>query len=118
MTTRRRILVVDDEMLVAMMLEDMLGDLDYDVVGPASTLDRALDLANSETLDGAILDLNLGQGVVSTPIAQLLNERGIPFLLATGYGASPQTDALSHAGLLGKPFSFSDVEGALKTMLG
>ncbi len=114
---RKRVLVVDDEMLVAMMLEDMLADMDYDVVGPASTLDQAFKLASTEALDGAILDLNLGHGEVSTPVAEKLRERGVPFLLATGYGAGEQTDALGHSGLLAKPFAMSDVETALKSIL-
>ncbi|MET1755968.1 response regulator [Novosphingobium sp. RD2P27] len=114
---RRRILVVDDEMLVAMMLEDMLADLGYEVVGPCSTLNEALECASTEQLDCGIIDLNLGRGVLSTPVADVLNARGVPFLLATGYGANAQTDALGHSGLLGKPFSTSDVEAALKSLL-
>lgn len=114
---QRRILVLDDEMLVAMMLEDMLLDLEYEVVGPVSTLDDALKYAADEPLDGAILDLNLGGGVLSTPVAEALRARGVPFLLATGYGANAQTDGLGHSGLLGKPFSTSDVEKALGAML-
>lgn len=118
MSERKRVLVVDDEMLVAMMLEDMLDDLGYEVVGPAATLKQAMELAERETLDCAILDLNLGQGVVSTPVADLLRQRGVPFLLATGYGANAQTEQMGHAGLLGKPFSTNDVEVALKSTLG
>jgi DNA-binding response OmpR family regulator len=118
MSRHRRILVVDDEMLVAMMLEDMLMELGYEVVGPASSLDEGLELAASEPLDCAIIDLNLGRGVLSTPIAEVLNERRVPFLLATGYGASAQTDGLEHSGLLGKPFSTSDVQVALEAVLG
>lgn len=118
MTQRRRLLVLDDEMLVAMMLEDMLVDLDYEVVGPFSNLEDGLQAVNTEQLDGAIIDLNLGRGVFSTPVAEALRDRGVPFLLATGYGANEQTDALGYAGLLGKPFSTSDVQAALETMLG
>lgn len=117
MTDRRRVLVLDDEMLVAMMLEDMLADLDYEVVGPFATLEDGLEAANAESLDGAIIDLNLGRGVFSTPVAEVLRERGVPFLLATGYGANEQTEALGHAGLLGKPFSTGDVQAALEAML-
>jgi hypothetical protein len=97
---KRRVLVLDDEMLVAMMLEDMLDDLGFEVVGPFGA------------------DLNLGRGQLSTPVAEILRERGVPFLLATGYGANAQTDELGHAGLLPKPFSTGDVEAALKAMLG
>lgn len=115
---KRRVLVLDDEMLVAMMLEDMLDDLGFDVVGPFGALEAALEPARSEPLDGAIIDLNLGRGQLSTPVAEILRERDIPFLLATGYGANAQTDELGHAGLLAKPFSTADVEAALKAMLG
>lgn len=115
---QRRILVLDDEMLVAMMLEDMLADLGFEVVGPVATLEAALPLARNEPLDCAILDLNLGRGVLSTPVAEALNARGIPFLLATGYGANAQTDGLGHSGLLAKPFATSDVEAALNAILG
>lgn len=113
-----RILVLDDEMLVAMMLEDMLADFGYEVVGPFARLEDAMEASGRERLDGAILDLNLGGGVASTPLAERLREQGVPFLLATGYGANEQTEALGHSGLLSKPFSASDVEKALETMLG
>jgi DNA-binding response OmpR family regulator len=115
--TSRRILVLDDELLVAMMLEDMLMDMDYEVVGPFGTLEDALPAAQSEPLDGAIIDLNLGRGISSVPVADALRARGVPFLLATGYGANAETDQLGHAGLLGKPFSTGDVETALQAML-
>lgn len=114
---KRRILVLDDEMLVAMMLEDMLIDLGHDVVGPVATLEAAMPLAENEPLDCAILDLNLGRGILSTPVAETLKARGIPFLLATGYGANAQTDELGHSGLLAKPFATSDVESALEALL-
>lgn len=116
--TGRRILVVEDEMLVAMMLEDMVLELGHVVVGPASGLEEAIRLAETETLDCAILDLNLGQGVLSTPVAEVLRERQVPFLLATGYGASAVTDGLGEAGVLGKPYSSNDVRTALEAMLG
>lgn len=117
MILRRRLLVLDDEMLVAMMLEDMLEDLDFEVVGPFSNLEDGLQAANSEQLDGAIIDLNLGRGIFSTPVADALRARGVPFLLATGYGATEQTDAMGYASLLSKPFAMDDVKSALDTML-
>jgi DNA-binding response OmpR family regulator len=116
MSGKRRLLVLDDEVLVAMMLEDMLADLDYDVVGPFGTLEQAMPAALSEQIDGAIIDLNLGRGILSTPVAQALRERGIPFLLATGYGASAETEGLGYTGLLSKPFSTGDVQAALESM--
>lgn len=113
----KRVLVLDDEMLVAMMLEDMLMDLGYEVAGPFANLEDALGCASTERLDGAILDLNLGRGVLSTPVADALRERGVPFVLATGYGTSAETDGMGHSGLLGKPFSAGEVEAALHAIL-
>src|SRR6187200_2431178 len=80
-----RVLVVEDEMMVSMLIEDMLGDLGCTVVGPASRLDEAIALANASELDCAVLDMNLaGQSIF--PLADLLRARGAPFAFATGYG--------------------------------
>jgi CheY-like chemotaxis protein len=117
MTDQKRVLILDDEMLVAMMLEDMLGDLDFDVVGPYAALEDAMSAVTTQPLDCAIIDLNLGRGVTSAPVAEALRERGVPFLLATGYGANEETDALGHSGLLAKPFSTSEVQSALQSIL-
>jgi CheY-like chemotaxis protein len=113
----RRVLVVDDEALVAMLLEDMLLDLGHEVVGPALNLQEALELAGSEPLDAAILDLNLGQGKLSLPVAELLEERGVPFVFATGYGADAPVGSVSHSGLLAKPFVTEDVRSTLERIL-
>jgi DNA-binding NtrC family response regulator len=78
-------MIVEDEMLVAMELESLLEEQGCDVIGPASTVQRALALLDGERPDAAILDLNLA-GHTATPVAAALNARGIPFLLATGYG--------------------------------
>lgn len=80
-----RVLVVDDELLVAMMVEDTLADEGCEVVGPYARLSEAMVAARQECLDGAVLDVNLG-GEKIYPLAELLQARGIPFLLVTGYG--------------------------------
>jgi CheY-like chemotaxis protein len=85
MPTNGKVLVVEDEPLVAMMVEDMLTDLGYTVVGPAMQLADGIRLAETTQLDAAVLDINLN-GARSFPIADLLQARGIPFLFATGYG--------------------------------
>jgi CheY-like chemotaxis protein len=82
----RRILLVEDEILVSMMLEDMLVDLGCEVVGPAASYNRALALAESAPCDAAILDLNL-EGRESYPVADVLRRRGIPVIFSTGYDA-------------------------------
>jgi DNA-binding response OmpR family regulator len=80
-----RVLVVEDEALVAMLLEDALLDADYAVMGPAATVDEALALLDcGEAPDAAVLDLNLADELV-TPVADALAARGVPFVFATGY---------------------------------
>lgn len=81
----KRILLVDDEALVALAAEDILISEGYDVVGPADRLESALRLANCEALDGAVLDINLAGDYV-WPVADVLSARGVPFVLLTGFG--------------------------------
>jgi len=82
----RRILVVEDEMLVAMMVEDLLADLGCHVVGPVATVAAALRLVAEERLDGAVLDVNLGSETAYS-VADALKRGGVPFVFVTGYGA-------------------------------
>jgi CheY-like chemotaxis protein len=81
-----RILVVDDEPLVSMLVEDWLVELGCEVVGPARSVQEGLDMAGSADLDGAILDINLG-GNNSYAVAETLERRGVPFAFATGDSA-------------------------------
>ena len=82
----RRLLLVEDEAMVAMLLEDMLSDLGCEVVGPAGNVAHALELAKGEAeIAGAILDVNVG-GQPIYPVAETLKARGVPFVFATGYG--------------------------------
>ena len=113
---RKRILVVEDEPLVAMLLEDMLGDLGFDVIGPALRLDAALGLVDAGPLDAAILDVNLGRGR-SYPVAEKLAARGVPFLFATGYG-SAGADWCGAVPVLRKPFEQKALGAALANLLG
>jgi DNA-binding response OmpR family regulator len=116
-TNRKRILIVEDEMMIAMLIEDMVQDLGYEPIGPAMTVDKAVALATAETLDAAILDVNLGDGAPSTPVAEALKSRGVPFLFATGYGSRGRPDAFEEAPVLQKPFSIDDLSGALSQLL-
>jgi CheY-like chemotaxis protein len=80
----RLIMIVEDEMLVAMELESLVADYGCDVIGPVPTAQRALALLEEQEPDAAILDVNLN-GTTAAPVAAALSERGVPFLLATGY---------------------------------
>ena len=110
--TGRRILVVEDEMMIAMMLEDMLLELGHDVVGVAPNLKAALTLAGSKEFDLGILDINLA-GERSFPVAHLLRERGLPFLFSTGYGAQGLEDPFRDVFTLKKPYQIQDLARAV-----
>ena len=82
----RRILVVEDELMIAMLIDDVLKEAGCEVVGPMPRLTPALQAASTEArLDGALLDINLAGELVS-PVADRLVERGVPFVFLTGYG--------------------------------
>ena len=108
-----RVLVVEDEMMVSMLIEDMLGDLGCVVVGPASRLEEAVELANTRELDCAVLDVNLG-GQPIFPLVDLLRSKDVPFAFATGYGDAGLRDVDKGAPVLQKPFR----EGDLARVLG
>ncbi len=101
--SRRRILIVEDEPLIAMAIEDMLLTMGWVAIGPACRLADALRLAELEPLDGAILDVNLG-GQDVYPVADVLLRRGIGFLLASGYGDWALPAYLRNRPRLQKPY--------------
>lgn len=107
-----RILVVEDEMLVALMLEDILDSLGHQVVGPAMRLPQALELAATCEVDLAILDINL-DGSKSFPVADVLSKRGVPFLFATGYGVAGLEAPYKDRFVLSKPFAPHTLQAAL-----
>jgi DNA-binding NtrC family response regulator len=80
-----KILVVEDEVLVAMASADLLADSGYTVAGPVSSVTQGMRLIEQEAIDGAILDINL-RGEMVFPLADALAERSIPFVYVTGYG--------------------------------
>ena len=111
-TARRRVMVVEDEILIGMLLEDMLGDLGYEVAATASRVDEAAKLARDIQIDAAILDVNLnGQEVY--PVAEILVGRGIPFVFATGYGERGLPSAYQKSPTLQKPFQQETLERQL-----
>jgi DNA-binding NtrC family response regulator len=115
---KSRVLIVEDEALVAMLLEDMLIDAGYAVAGTASAIQQALDFvvdAGSD-FDVAILDVNL-RGKPIFPVAEALSQAGKPFVFATGYGAGSLPEAWRDRPILQKPFGAGDVERVLAAAL-
>ncbi len=109
-----RLLVVEDEAMVAMLVEDMLAELGHSVVGPAMRLDQALPLAREAEFDFAILDVNLG-GQLSFPVAEVLRARGIPFIFATGYDAQAILPAYADVPRAEKPVAIREPTEAKRT---
>lgn len=98
----RRILVVEDDLMIAMLIDDVLKEAGCEVVGPVPRLAPALQAASTERLDGAVLDINLAGELVS-PVADRLIERGVPFLFLTGYGWHMLPDRFHARPLVTKP---------------
>lgn len=98
-----RILVVEDEAMIAMALECTLEGFGCEVVGPATCLDDAIVLARDQTMDGAILDVNLA-GKKVFPVAEILAERNIPFVFTTGYGSAGVREINQDRPVLQKPY--------------
>lgn len=111
-----RIVVVEDESLVSMLLEDMLGDLGCTVVAAASELDEAMAKLSSTAYDAVILDVNLN-GARTFAIAEMLARNGMPFVFSTGYGADGIPEHLRAVPIMSKPFSRRDVERGLAAAL-
>lgn len=99
----RRILVVEDEFLVLMLTEDMLGDLGCESVVAAASVEQALTLIEDQTFDAAMLDMNL-DGEKPYAVADALTERGVPFIFATGYVGHDMSGGYGDRPLLRKPF--------------
>ena len=111
-----RVLLLDDEPLITMLLEDILEQLGYEIVGPAHTVAVALGLIETTPPDAAILDMNLGKEL-SYPAADALRVRRIPFMFLTGYVA-PGIDARFHNEVvMTKPFDFETIRQALSHLL-
>jgi CheY-like chemotaxis protein len=108
---RLNILVVEDQAVLALSMGDLLESLGYRAVGPAATLAEAFALLDSKQIDGALLDRNLA-GDSSTPLADALDARGIPYAWATGQ----KMPADSGAPMLRKPFSVPELKQTLEAM--
>jgi DNA-binding response OmpR family regulator len=111
-----RVLIVEDEMLLAMNLEDMLQELGHEVVAVATRIPQALTLAANSEIDFAILDLNLS-GELSFPIADTLRNRAVPFMFSTGYGSHGLIDSYRSEYVLAKPYVIRALEKAINSIM-
>ena len=111
-----RVLVVEDEMVIALLVEETLQELGCIVVGPVAKLDDALRLATDEVLDVAILDVNIRGGHVY-PVAEQLQARGVPFVLASGYEDWALHEAFRDRPRLTKPFTSEALVEQVKAAL-
>lgn len=109
-----RVMVVEDEGMVALLTESMLEELGCDVVVSAASLGEAVTAATDETLDFALLDVNL-DGQLVFPVAEILRTRGVPFVFSTGYGRIGLPEAFKECDVLGKPFTIEDLRRKLHT---
>ena len=116
MTPPQRILIVEDEPLIAMMIEDFLDMLGKDHAGTAESVATALEIVEAGGVDAAILDVNLTGGEQSWPIAEALAAADIPFILATGGSGDMVAEAYRDRPVLAKPFTMDAVEKALATL--
>ncbi len=108
----QRILVVEDELTIAMWLEEILLDAGCIVAGPAGRLDQALALAQDGGMRFALLDVNL-RGVPVFPVADLLAARGVPFVFLTGYGRGDLPTRFATTPVLCKPFRANELFGLM-----
>ncbi|HLG88455.1 MAG TPA: response regulator [Alphaproteobacteria bacterium] len=111
-----RILVIEDEVLVSMLIEDALGESGCDLVGPARSVAQGVALAASETLSAAVLDVNVDGGEIF-PVAEILSRRGIPYLFITGYRRSELPSRHRDAPTLEKPFGETMLVDAVRSLI-
>lgn len=113
----KRVLVVEDEVLIATVLTDYVAEFGCHVVDPAHSANQALELIASCEIDLAILDINLGKGGTSAPVADALAERGIPYIFATGYGEDMLRAVDRTRPRIDKPYREPSIRAALESAL-
>jgi CheY-like chemotaxis protein len=116
--TPRTVLIVEDEPLIAMMLEDFLESLGHKVAACCDSVDAALDHVAAGGFDVAILDISLRDGRHVWPVADRLAEAGTPFVIATGGHVDPPPARHADAPLLAKPYTIDAIEPALDQACG
>jgi len=116
-TKKSRILIVEDEPFIAMMLTDMLEELGYEVAASASLISQAEEFLADGHVDIGLLDVNLGSEKID-PVADVLAARSCPFIFTTGYGRAGVPSAYANHNVLQKPFHIDDLAAALHKELG
>lgn len=111
-----RILVVEDEPLLAMLLEESLSELGHEVAGSAATVDQAMLTLDGIDIDFALLDFTLADDATSAPVANRLRDLGIPFVYLTGHRTLPSGGNVPLAPLLTKPFTLDQLAAALRAV--
>lgn len=114
---RPRVLVVEDNPLLARFTAIQLTQLGCDVVGPAGSVRDAVELAGGEPLDAALLDVNIAE-LSAAPVADVLRHRGIPFAVMTGYGPERIPPVFREDLCLYKPFRESDLKSLMNILIG
>lgn len=114
--SKSRILIVEDEPFIALTLEDMLDELGFALAGTVAHVSEALSFIDRESVDCALLDVNLGTEKID-PVADLLAARGCPFIFTTGYGRSGIPNAHAERPVLQKPFRMDDLAKVLNHSL-
>lgn len=108
----RRILIVEDEGMLAVEIEELLIRMGCIVIGPSNSISRAACLAQEENIDAAILDVNI-RGQKIYPVAEILQSCGIPFIFLTGYGNWSLPAGMRDTKILSKPFSVAELKACL-----
>jgi DNA-binding response OmpR family regulator len=112
-----RILVVEDEPLLAMLLEENLADLGHDKVTAVATVDQALSALDEGPVDAALLDFSLGSDTTSVPVALRLREEGTPFFYLSGHASFDPDSGAPEAPMLPKPVSLNALRDALSSLI-
>ncbi len=113
----RRILIVEDSPVVAVACKDMLREMGCVAIGPATNMAAAIQLATEEQLDAAIVDINI-RGGKAFPVLRILADRGVPFLLASGYADWSMPEEWLECPRLAKPYSPASLRESLLKLLG
>jgi CheY-like chemotaxis protein len=118
MAGKRSILIIEDEPLIAMMLEDFLETLGHEVVGTCDSLEEALERVGAGGFDVAIIDVQLKDGKQVWPVADRLAEEGTPFILATGGHVDAPPEQHAAAPVLSKPYTIDSIPPAIERACG